>query len=623
MIGILIEGEDEHLETFPDTSITVKLENPLFWDPERISPGSFSLPFDLPAAEASPKNAAQFDNPDVIENNVVSTSKIATLFFEIPIRKGKIRSTDGSDKRSQSYFTWGLNNIRDDFKTVKLSTVLSESIVISATEITKKVHIKRVTAGDITLTVNGNTYTQPNTGLGLVDMSVETSAAAFHITLDKPDVWSPKVIPGAGPTSGGIDGTFATVKLVQFYTISEGVYGERDCTDPLVELHVTVDEVADYIAEGDLGVYWDALKDFVNAYQEEGAYPTDKFRFPVVFNANLYDGKTPKESEAINLVNADGLIVNDPSWGLSNDSPLTMKNYNSIQPFLMLQYVLDRIGTYFGFTWTSDFDVSDFLLWNTHTLDLQQKYIGESDFVFWKRSFNINELAPDISVVAFLKALQTRYNLGIFFNENTNQVSIVKREPIALSLPYEDITSISSIIQNYKSERVEGIELRLKKDDTDKLSQEESNLTGTRAEEKIDLSCGRLFDSTTKLFSGEPVEAPRVSQVLDAKGMMRMFHYRGIIETDTYNYPGAAISSESVDETIDGIHEDFYKYWLLFEKNRMTLKVASEYELRQLINYDFTLKRRYDRSKFLVKSIDYKLVNNSMSVSSVELYTMK
>ena len=89
------------------------------------------------------------------------------------------------------------------------------------------------------------------------------------------------------------------------------------------------------------------------------------------------------------------------------------------------------------------------LVWNTTALDTVQKYIQGQPFNLWRRSFNINELVPDITVVDFLRLLQAddSFNLAVYYNEITKKVRLSYRENIAKDIVYDDITSKSSAVK--------------------------------------------------------------------------------------------------------------------------------------------------------------------------------
>lgn len=630
MIGIKLEGDSDFLELGPDTSISLKFENPILGGPDKLSPGSFSYPFDIPAGDISPSNAAKIKNPDVVENNQAYSLQEAGLYFDgIPFRKGNLKSTTSTKDKASSYFTFGMNTISPDFKTTKLRSVMAESIVIASSDIIKTVYVKKTTGTDFKLSLNGTEYTFPNTLFGIGTGSFATGVDCLAKTLDKPNEWWPVISVGVGPTPGGITGTFLQVNLKQYFTFAPGDIQSRDCTDPLIEMHVALGDgefPGEHQVESNLDTYFSEFQAFMSDFVSE-PYPHDKFRFPVVFNANLYAADAIKQGEGINLFETGSFLMNDPNWGFDNAAQLQVRNYNSIQPFLLLKYVLDRIATVFGFTWTGDFynhpEVANILLWNTAPLDVPQKYIGESKFVFWKRSINLADLVEDITVVEFLKRIQSRYNLSVFFDDLTKSAKIAFREPIAKSLQYEDITSISSPISNYQSERLHGYIIKVEADPTDLFSIKEELTIGDTPDEIVDIACGRLFNEGIALIDSVPVYGPRVSQKILEKGMTRVFHYAGLIDNGDYTYASALISGPDVPESLEDLHAAFHEIWLLFEKNRVLVKLETAFPLRSLLQFDFELKRRFDRNNYLVKSIDVKLKNTGLEVSSLELYSMK
>ena len=139
MIGIQLDGDREFLDLYPDTSIRLRLENPLLSGAEKLSPGSFSLPFDLPTGDDSPRNSSKLKNPNVIENNESFVLQKANLFFDgVPFKRGNLKAQIGTDKNASSYFTFGLNTISPGFKNAKLRDVVNEEIAISTRPIIKR-----------------------------------------------------------------------------------------------------------------------------------------------------------------------------------------------------------------------------------------------------------------------------------------------------------------------------------------------------------------------------------------------------------------------------------------------------------------------------------------------------
>lgn len=629
MIGIKIEGQD-FLELPPEVSLTVRLENPILGGPDKLSPGSYSYPLDIPAGDRSPSNAAKIKNPDVVENNDAYSVQSAELFFQgMPFKKGNLKTTTSTKDSASSYFTFGLNSVSADFKTAKLRSVLNETITIASSDIVKRVYVKKTTSTDFKIKLNDTEYTFANSSGGILMGNSLTTYDAFIKTLDKPSEWWPVIQPGVGPTPGGMTGVFFAVRLCQYYTVSPGETELRECTDPLIEMHVELSEgefPGEHQVESDLGNYYDEFESFMSTYLTD-PYPNDMVRFPVVFNANLYGGDAVKTGEGCNLFTFGGFLRNNPNWGYENAAQFQVQNNNSVHPFLLLKYVLDRIGNAFGFTWFGDFydhpEVAKILLWNTAPLDLPQNYIGTSKFVFWKRSFTLSDLIEDITVVEFLKRLQSRYNLCVYIDELTQKGKLSFRESIARSLAYEDLTAISSPIKSFETARVEGYQIKVDADSTDAFSVSEQLTMGASAETTVDVSCGRLFREGNTILFSRLVSGPRVSQKMNEKGMLRVFHYAGLVDNVEYTYASALISGPGIPESLNDLHEAFHQIWLEFEKNRIVIKIDTTYPLRSLLNYDFELKRRYDRTKYIVKSIEVRMKNGGLEASQLELYSMK
>lgn len=626
MIGIQLQGEAVPLDTEVTTEVELNLENPLLGDAERLSPGSVSMPFKLPGGEASPNNARQLNNPDVIANTQGYVRRAATLSVHgQPYKTGQLKArANDARKNIDANFLFGLNAISAEFKSAKLRDVLSENIVIDAADRLRAIYVKYTGSGDVTLTVNGKSYTGADllTVTGLINADADAS-------LD-----SGKYVPKAqyftsGTTPTGLAQPFTKVWLSQYYTFYDEITELtfllwQDSVDPLQELSVSVpsESIADYLFDSwDMADYYAAYATFLSGYIS-GTYPTDKIRFPTFFNANLHNGELLKASEIINAVDAGGMVRNWPS---------AARGANSIQPFLRLKWVLEKIATRFGFVLDGDFynhaKVADMLLDNSVTLDLPQEYINNRKFLFWRRSFNLNELVPDISVVDFLKRICARYNVGMYYNEQTLKVTMTLREPLALAIGYEAIDGIASRVEGSEDLRITGYTVRVPKEETDALSLEETVTVGI-SEKEVPIECGRLFTTNGQVSGGFTV-GPRVSRPNNAKFGLRIFHYKGIINNGVNNYPAADINATDFYEGLadvgstKGLHSRFHKYWLLFEMNRQEVKLSINWPLRLLLNFNWGQKRRYNGSNFLVKSFKVKINNRRVSVSDVGLLTMQ
>lgn len=624
MIGIQLDGDDEFLETNPNTSISIKLENPILGDGiEKLSPGSYSLPFSIPGGDLSPRNAGKLKNPDVIENNEAYQIQKASIFFDgIPFKSGNLKATESDKQIIESNFTFGLNSISEGFKTARLRSIFAETFLISSST-TKKVYIKKQSAGDYKITLNGKEYTDTL----FPDLALQVTIDAQNETLDQPNKWYPRLsfIASGTTPSGLIVDDYIEVKLTQWYT-ELGVLYQRDCTDQAAELHVQVadEDIDDYLIEGDLGTFNSDLQTFIASYRT-GAPTTTKIGFPVLFNASLHSDAF-KFYNVINGWDSSGIIENDHNWGLNTGNNSQVRNYNSIQPFAKLKYVLDEIAERFGFTLEGDFyddpDIQNIFIDNSTTIDRLQNFIGADKFIFFKGTFILNDLLPDISVPDFFKALQTRYNLALYYNELTKKVRIAYREPIAKSTEYDEITFMSSPDPQRKDQRVTGYTLRVPKEEEDFFSLEETKVVGD-SEKEYPVGIGRLFRTNSIFVDGGLLEGPFVSRANGATQGFRIFHDSGIVNNGSYDYPQATINGAVLQENIEYIHNNFWKYWLHFARNRRLLTLNVNFPFRKLIAIDWERKVMYDRKKVLIKSIDVKLKNSGVEVSNVELITMQ
>lgn len=636
MIGIQLDGDNDFLETDENTSISIKLENPILGESDRLSPGSYSLPFDLPGAEDSPRNAAKLKNPDVIENNEAYQVQKANLFFGgVPFKTGTLKSSTAKGGKISNHFLFGLSQVDEGFKTAKLRDVVAETVIIDDTPISKRIYLKKIGSGDYKITLNGKSYTAASLSALRIAINLD-----YEATLDS-GLFTPvagEVTTGTTP-SGLISSTYLVISLSRYYTYYDPItmitfFLSEVSTDPLHELHLTADTPADYQVESfDMDPYYDGFDAALGAYFT-GPHPTERFRMPVVFNSKPHGDEIIKESELINGCDAAGIIRNDANWGLSNSAPFKVKNYNSLQPFARLKWVMDKIATAFNFSYEGDFyedpDVQEMLLHNTASLDVPQNFIGDKKFVFWRRSFNTSELVPDMKVPEFFTWLRMRYNLAVYYNEATRTVRLQKREPIALQTAFNDITSMASPVQGNDDQRVSGYTIKVLAEDTDDYSTEESLDVGT-PEALIEIKAGRIQLTWIAVIGGIAITGPRVSQKIGSKFGLRLFHYKGIITGGAFNYPKADINGDTITESLandfisgsTGIYERFWKYWLHFQKNRRQVNVQIDFPFRKVIAINWEEKVRFDRKNMLIKSIALKLTNKAMKISEVELITMQ
>jgi hypothetical protein len=447
MIGIKLDGEGEFLDTNENTSISLKLENPIFFDSDKISPGSYTLPFDVPRT-----NLPKLKNPQVIENNESYRPERATIFFDVvPFKSGKI-NLNSLQEQVSTYFTFGLNGISDSFKDTDLRTVLNHTILIASNPVVKKVHTN---AQQINIVMNGIVYGQPGwywrkqPDLGYIQQSFPAGPTEDYVPfMDQVTTNSP---------GDRIVGWHWEIKMVKFDYVFTPL-GPRlspiACTDPNVPLHVEVNQdgiTIPFTIQPEIEGYYNDFFTWLGPFLSN-TIPTDDWlkylRFPTVATPKL---NPYREGVVVNHNNGIGdIVINTPERTYIENIAIPA-NINSVQPFINLRGVLTKISEYFEFEYEGDFwedaRIDYTTLWNTYALDISEQYIQQEYFNFWRRSFNVNELVPDISIVEFFKLLQGSFNIAVYYNEQTGKVRLSWREAMAKALPYSDITSKTSNIR--------------------------------------------------------------------------------------------------------------------------------------------------------------------------------
>lgn len=622
MIGILLEDAEDFLQLDPGTVITITLNNPLFGDASVLSPGSSSLPFTILAGDKNEHNAKLLGNPDVLENiQSKRVSDVSVYFDRVLFKKGTLRVDSGDGGRLSTYFTSGLNSMNPALKTAKLTDVMDEEFLV-ADNLTKFIYIKW-TPPDLVasnIIINGQIYTFPS------DFGTDLNTAWAANTVDNqmiyaPYAWTTVTFPGVlNPPDSRFTGGYFIIAMAR--KLPGNVPFPANNFDVPITVTVPQDQFNHWVIGADLDPYYDEFDDFLNPFLT-GAYPHNKFRFPFMFNFGVYPNVAP---DYINLRDVNGIVRNKAVLTYT----LTPQHFNNIQPFVLLKYVLDKIATEFDFSWEGDFfndpEVATILIDNSATLNDPQVFIGEGQFLFWKKSFNLRDHVPDMTVIDFLKGLQSRFNLGIYPNEQTRQVKIMYRENVAKANAYKDITSSSSSIKKFEDLRVSGFKIISEKDASDKIAVDES-LTIGDPEVTVPITCSRITSTRTLIYFGAMLNGPQVSREDRASFKLRIFHYKGLVNNGVFSYPAADVNGvtmkHDLTEAEPSLYSLYWKYWLLFQRDRRSINIETELSLDDLLNTNWEQKKRFDRNDYLVKSMEVQLTNSDIKVTQLQLYTMK
>lgn len=621
MIGIRIGGK--LAEVYRDTKVSLELVNPLF-NEDNLSPGSLSYPFDLPAGEESPLNSVLLGLPAVIEN-VEGYRKINgdLLFDDIPYKSGKlIVRGRGSSKNSISVnMNFGVRaKFGDDFKNKKLADLVAEAIPIwspfsHSPSVVKEVYLAPGPAAvtPYEITVNGRQYS-----------NATLSGLASDITADTTDPRATATYHASGSTPLGMSSPY--IKIIP----------HTNSLNPLQPLSVflegngAINSAAKWRCHAfDPTEYNDVYRDF---YADN--FDDTRFSFPYVKNDSPYGEPvnpiyfTPayagfgsyaggtKITNDVNKAVGGVLVMNDPNFGHTNNRPFLVSNVNSLQPFIRMRHVLNKIKDYFGFEYEGDFidsqEIDEMFLWNSAPLDVAMDFIGTKKFVFYRSGFDLKELVPDITVRELFIALQSRYNLLVYVNERNGNLIIRKREVFAKTRTFKDITALCGSIDGQEDLRVTGFRMVCERETSNDIHSKDQIEIGIPEGDDLKVFC--------KAFS-----AMLASQKIGSRFGLQIFYMRTPTEGGSGSgspNPLTGAWTETL-EGIDGIHEKFWKYWLNFQGRRRSIILPVKWSFRELQDLDWTLKERFDRNDYLVKKIKVEIgSSNDISVSNVELYSM-
>lgn len=618
MIGLKIDGQAA--DVLRDTKISLELNNPLLAE-DSLSPGSISYPFDLPCGEDSPRNSTLLGVPDLIENAAGFRKIDAELQVgDVPFRRGKLIVREYTGKtRAKANFNFGvLAAYGEDFKKKKLADILAETVTIHNLATTKKIYIQPGLGGTspYEITVNGKQFSNATlSGLAsdIAASSADTNATATHVA--------------AGTSPLGMAAPYIEI------------YPATGATNMLTPLSVTYDgngvvpsAFRWLVHTFDISGYNDVYMNFYTDYFED-----PRFSFPAVKNNNPYGEEVDsiyftdyytgfgsfaggtKITNDVNRATGGVLHVNDPNWGYNNNRMFVVENINSLQPFVRMRHVLDKIAEYFGFSYEGDFttlsEIDEMYLWNSAPLDFPLEFIGPKKFVFFRPSFNIKELVPDMTVRDFFLALASRYNLGLELNERNNNLVIYQREPMARAIDHEDITPLAGRIKEQKDLRVTGFRMVC----SDELSPTDQLEIDT-PEEVINVNC-KAFKAGTPPVNPQVV----VTQKMGSKTGLLVFYMRYPSDGGTGVGAASPLSGAWVESLggEGGIYETFWKYWLYFRQRRRVITLPVTWHFRHINDIVWKLKRRFNGNNYMVKKVTVEIgAGNEIGVSEVELYSM-
>lgn len=638
MNGIDIAGE--FLDTAQDTAVELVLKNPIFAD-GNVIPGSYSLPFKVPAGNRSEKNSRILKHPDVIESTETQPviDNVKYWYDGILLKKGKLELGEASEKDSASVsFLFGMAMLAEDFKTAKIRDICNESVVMASGSYTKRIDIicrTNIFPGDtFKITVNGREYSATTNLLLANAINADTTEPRAKATYQASSHPSFPIDSGA---------YFQLEPYTDADKIATPLTVENDATDIFHKVAIDTLDLEN--------AYNLPVENWLNTNFYLSTPLDSRMVFPMIRNRELYENKAMKSRGGfagydLHLVNAvysgDGYKLNRVSDFDEVGNPRFRPfNRTSISPMIRLQWVLEKISDHFGIDYEGDFltdpDLARAFFYHSNTLDERIAFLGSYDWIATKRSFNTNDFLPDWTAVDLLKNIGIRFNLAIYYNELSGRIRLQKRDPIIMATNYEEISPLASPAKPPRYNDYTAIRLEAAQDKDDKLSVNDFYETGEAGKLIRTMISGMPAQSSFTLLEGTglinnnpagssmvdiPVSERRDST--DIPGVLAFYEWKESTGSVEYNYPSANIHLEDGDFRFDGpsgLAEARWKNWLRFLLKRKLVSINCTFDLPHINRIDWEQKRRFDRLNYLYESVKVKLTNRRIESAEVEIWT--
>ena len=586
MIDIILSNGNR-LDLFPDTNLVVKRNNPILAEGVFI-PGEYSLPFDIPLSDT---NKSLLKYPHIIENTAVIRKFTDVriyidqdgIFYKkgtLHIGKASIRSA-----RLSVEFKFGLSSYADTIRSTKISDIVAEEIVLDSTVYSKSVDVRYndsfTLEGNYSLTVNGSKYEG-------------ATLAALASTIDLAEQFV-----NANYFSSGFDGGPSS-----FIRIACAFSGFD------TPLKVVPDSNQVWQIITNQSSIQEPVLTAIEPWLSETP-PDDKIRFPM--SINLKYRNQFQNDHYINF-NANGQFIRNTinDW--------TVNNRNTIQPYIKLSHLLSKIADHLDLILDGDFITTDYfnkgLIDSNRNISRPADFAGPDKFSFTDKSFDLRSLVPDITIADLLKALQTRFNLAIYINENRGTLRLQHREPILLSKQYRDITELTFDLDSPDQDSVDGVALTSNQNTSDSLAPTDRYLFGSSEDFTIQTNCGSIASQLDEQSGLSMVAAD-----LDSDPGLRLLFEGGILEDDSEILRNIASSAPADNYLFNDMWENRWKYWLNWHTRRKIGQASVKMGMRELTKIDWESKYRIEGNDYIIASTEEKIT--MQGIKSVKIPLLK
>ncbi|WP_373399676.1 hypothetical protein V8V91_08465 [Algoriphagus halophilus] len=576
MIGFEINGEFLDLPDNP--SVELQRASTLFQFDGFVQ-GNFTLPIKFPN---TPKNKRLFNFPHIVENASRLRPKwTARLWYNgVPRLSGEIRAKNPINKNViTANFVAGLSLIGDDIKVRKLAEVIDETITIHSQTIYKSITIIFNIGGTYKIKVNGNEYN-------------ETVFTTLISTINAD--------PAANYTASGASDVL---------TLTMDDPGE------FIPFYVEADPDSNAVVSGVLPLwmidYKTAYEDFITDHLST-ARDDKKIRFGTWGNKTEVPGAV-KDWPIINYITGGIFQANQYRNAAVPNSE--MENFSSLAPALTIGAMIEAIETYYGITINFFALDADDVMVCPWTLDVPVKFFNGESLILYQRSFNLNQIVPDITVNEFLKALQVGFNALVDFDPDQKILTIAHRQPFITDRTYEDITEQCSEPSDVQLAIKKGLRFSLQNDGKDKVTdadQTPSDYLVDEGERTIQAGFGTYGMRTHTSKADWPQDAALLTLwaeiPYDTKFGLRFARYVDGDEPYLDSRP-------FLWEATGGLIESYWADSISLENNPVTISTTWRMPRNDIFATRWGKRWRIDRNDFLLVDFGVTLRSNGVSAA--------
>lgn len=590
MIGFQINNEFLDLPENP--TVELNRNSPIFQQ-DGFVVEDYTLPITFPN---TPRNSRILGWPHIVENSDRLRPKWTCILWYngIPRLKGELRAKSPINSRSISAnFVRGISQIGEDLKEKSLRDIIDETVTIHELSITKSVRLNFVpaTSERCAIIINGTSFE----GTDMADL-VSSINADEELTATASNESNELLITNDTP------GEFEP-----FYVeIPDG------------SIYVMLSPTPPWLVS-----YKEAYEDFASGY-----VGTNRLLQPIRFGtfANFYqsDDEFPLKSyPVVNFYGPDGFAANRIEADTYN-YPQTI-NVNSMSPMVTLSYVLEKIEEAYGISINFPALNVDDIFFHSFTLDRPIRLLGSKKIILFERTFNINQLVPDIKINDFLKALQVGSNSQMAFDPDSRILSITNREPIVEARKYIDITDQCSPPSDVQLSTQRGLKFFLVKDAGDTIDTatdypDDYIIGDGEREIKVEFGTPAMKDHSMQNywpgyfgFSTISQYTAAINQAFETDFSFRLARYmEGLFQVPYIDSRPFFWFGD------DGLFNLFWKSTSAVENNPVSMTSRWLMTREQAFNLDWNTKLRIDRSDFLIRSFNVSLQNNGLSMAECE-----